>query len=48
MRSVFLPDTFAAQEVAKSWENGKTFIILSLWLIFGVLFAVRKFKWDRD
>ena len=48
MRSVFLPDTFAAQEVAKSWENGKTFIILSLWLVFGVLFAVRKFKWDRD
>ncbi len=48
MRSVFLPDSFAAQEVAKSWENEKTFVILSLWLIFGVLFAVRKFKWDRD
>ncbi len=48
MRSVFLPDSFAAQEVAKSWENGKTFLILSLWLVVGVLFAVRKFKWDRD
>jgi ABC-2 type transport system permease protein len=48
MRSVFLPDSFAAQEVAKSWENGKTFIILSIWLVLGTLFAVRKFKWDRD
>ncbi len=48
MRSVFLPDSFAAQEVAKSWENGKTFLILTLWLVCGVLFAVRKFKWDRD
>ena len=48
MRSVFLPDSFAAQEVAKSWENEKTFLILSLWLVVGVVFAVRKFKWDRD
>lgn len=48
MRSVFLPDSFATQEVAKSWENGKTFLILSLWLVAGVIFAVRKFKWDRD
>ena len=48
MRSVFLPDTFATQEVAKSWENGRTFIILMIWLVIGVLFSIRKFKWDRD
>ncbi len=48
MRSVFLPDTFASQEVAKSWENGRTFLILVLWLVIGVFFSVRKFKWDRD
>ncbi|CAB4725316.1 unannotated protein [freshwater metagenome] len=48
MRSVFLPDSFASQEVAKSWENGKTFLILILWLAIGVFFSVRKFKWDRD
>lgn len=48
MRSVFLPDSFASQEVAKSWENGKTFLILILWLVIGVFFSVRKFKWDRD
>ena len=48
MRSVFLPDSFAAQEVAKSWETGRTFLILVLWLVIGILFSVRKFKWDRD
>ena len=48
MRSVFLPDSFAGQEVAKSWENGRTFAILMAWLIIGIFFSVRKFKWDRD
>jgi len=48
MRSVFLPDSFATQEVAKSWENGRTFIVLMIWLAIGIYFSVRKFKWDRD
>jgi ABC-2 type transport system permease protein len=48
MRSVFLPDSFATQEVAKSWENGRTFIVLVIWLAIGIYFSVRKFKWDRD
>ena len=48
MRSVFLPDSFASQEVAKSWETGKTVVILLVWLVIGVFFSVRKFKWDRD
>lgn len=48
MRSVFLPDSFAGQEVAQSWETGRTFAILILWLAIGVFFSIRKFKWDRD
>jgi ABC-2 type transport system permease protein len=48
MRSVFLPDSFAAEEVAKSWEIGRTFVILMLWLAIGIFFSVRKFRWDRD
>ena len=48
IRSVFLPDSFAEQEVAQSWESQKTFIILVLWLLVGIYFSVRKFKWDRD
>ncbi|MBM3711537.1 MAG: ABC transporter permease [Actinobacteria bacterium] len=48
MRSVFLPEGFATQEVAGSWELGKTAIVLSIWLILGLLFAVKKFKWSRE
>jgi ABC-2 type transport system permease protein len=48
MRSVFLPDSFATQEVAKSWETGKTLGILLVWLAIGIFFSVRKFKWDRN
>ena len=48
MRSVFLPDTFAAEEVAGQWELGKTLLILLIWLAIGIFFSVRKFKWDRD
>jgi ABC-2 type transport system permease protein len=48
MRSVFLPDSFAIQEVAKSWETERTAAILLVWLAIGIFFSVRKFKWDRD
>ncbi|NDG55281.1 MAG: ABC transporter permease, partial [Betaproteobacteria bacterium] len=48
MRSVFLPDSFAAREVAGSWETERTFIILLAWLIAGVFLAIRSFKWSRD
>jgi ABC-2 type transport system permease protein len=48
MRSVFLPDSFASQEVAKDWETSKTVVILLVWLVIGIFFSVRKFKWDRD
>jgi ABC-2 type transport system permease protein len=47
MRSVFLPDSFAAQEVAGNWETGRTFLIIFAWLIAGAILAIRTFKWDR-
>ena len=47
MRSVFLPDSFASQEVAGTWETGRTFIILTAWLIAGIFLSIRTFKWDR-
>jgi ABC-2 type transport system permease protein len=46
MRSVFLPDSFAAREVAGSWETGRTFIIILAWLIAGLFISIRTFKWD--
>jgi len=48
MRSVFLPADFATQEVAKNWEIGKTALVLILWLIFGLVFAIRSFKWSKE
>ena len=45
MRSVFLPDSFATQEVAKSWETGRTYLVLAIWLILGTAIALRKFRW---
>ncbi len=48
MRSVFLPDSFAANEVAKSWETERTFIILVIWLIVGFFISLRTFKWSRE
>jgi ABC-2 type transport system permease protein len=47
MRSVFLPDTFATQEVAQSWESGRTTIILFVWLIVGLFLAVKTFRWEN-
>jgi len=48
MRSVFLPDDFATQEVAGSWEIGKTALVLVIWLLLGLIFAIKKFKWSRE
>ncbi|MEI6476161.1 MAG: ABC transporter permease [Actinomycetes bacterium] len=48
MRSVFLPDSFANSEVAHSWETGKTFAILLVWLVVGIFFSIRTFKWERS
>jgi ABC-2 type transport system permease protein len=48
MRSVFLPEDFATQEVAGSWEIGKTAIILVIWLVAGLIISIRTFKWSRE
>ena len=46
MRSVFLPDSFAAQEVAKGWEIGKSFTIITIWLVIGLVLSLRTFRWS--
>jgi ABC-2 type transport system permease protein len=44
-RSVFLPDSYAQQEVAKSWEHGRTAFVLAVWAVAGLLLALRTFRW---
>ena len=48
MRSVFLPDSFAGQEVAKSWETSRGILVNVIWLVLGVALAIKTFRWDRD
>ena len=47
-RSIFLPDSFATREVAGNWETGRTFAIIAAWLVVGLIWAIRSFKWERD
>jgi ABC-2 type transport system permease protein len=45
MRSVFLPDSFASQEVAGSWELGKVAIVLLAWCVGGLVLCLLTFRW---
>jgi ABC-2 type transport system permease protein len=47
MRSVFLPDGFQSQELAGSWELGRTALVLSAWTVAALLLALRFFRWRR-
>ena len=48
MRSVFLPESFASQEVAKSWEHGRVALMLSIWIVVGLVLALKTFRWERS
>lgn len=45
MRSVFLPEAYAAQEPAGTWEHGRIALMLGLWCVIGLVVAVRTFRW---
>jgi ABC-2 type transport system permease protein len=47
MRSVFLPDSFAAQEVTGSWELSRTALVLAAWAVAGLVLCLRTFRWQR-
>jgi len=47
MRSVFLPDSFAAEEVAGSWEHGRTAVVLAVWAVAALVVCLRTFRWQR-
>ncbi len=46
-RSVFLPETMAAQEVTGSWERGRIALVLLAWCVGGLLLCLTTFRW-RD
>ena len=45
LRSVFLPDSFASEEVAASWELGKTALVLGAWCVAGLILCLVFFRW---
>ncbi|MFK4086326.1 ABC transporter permease [Kribbella sp. NPDC020789] len=47
MRSVFLPDSFVVTEPDGSWQLGTGAIVLSVWLVVGLVVAQRVFRWTR-
>jgi ABC-2 type transport system permease protein len=47
MRSVFLPDSFAALEPAGSWELQRVAAVLLVWTAIGLVVALRTFRWSR-
>lgn len=47
MRGVFLPDAWQAQEMAGSWETGRTALVLTAWLVAGLVLCVTTFRWTR-
>jgi ABC-2 type transport system permease protein len=47
MRSVFLPASFEAQEPSGSWQFGLMALVLSLWLVAGIVTCRLTFRWIR-
>ena len=47
MRSVFLPDSFAAQEPSRSWQLPQIALVLGVWTVLGLVLCVRTFRWRR-
>jgi ABC-2 type transport system permease protein len=45
MRSVFLPDSFALQEPAGTWELGKVALVLGAWCVGGLVLCLTTFRW---
>lgn len=47
MRSVFLPDQFAAQEASGGWDIGLVALNLGIWLVVGLVISRLTFRWQR-
>jgi ABC-2 type transport system permease protein len=47
MRSVFLPDTFAAAEQTGTWDLGTAALMIGGWAVVGLVIALATFRWVR-
>lgn len=47
MRSVFLPENYAAVEVGGSWDHGTIALVTAGWLVLGLIACRITFRWIR-
>lgn len=47
MRSVFYPAAMAADEMAGSWEPGRTALVLGAWAVGGLVLCLTTFSWYK-
>lgn len=47
MRSVFFPNDWQTQEMAGTWEPGRTGLVLAAWLVVGLVVCARTFRWTK-
>jgi len=47
MRSVFLPEHFAAAEPSGGWDLGLVALNLGVWLVIGLVLSLLTFRWQR-
>ncbi|MBM0231687.1 ABC transporter permease [Micromonospora sp. STR1_7] len=45
LRSVFLPESFGAQEPGGSFELGRVALVLGLWCVIGLVLCLTTFRW---
>ncbi|MGN9802790.1 ABC transporter permease [Micromonospora sp. L32] len=45
LRSVFLPESFGAQEPAGSFELGRVALVLAAWCVIGLVLCLTTFRW---
>jgi ABC-2 type transport system permease protein len=47
MRSVFYPVSMASQDMAGSWESGRTAVVLGAWAVAGLVLCLTTFSWYK-
>lgn len=47
LRSVFLPSQAASLEAAGSWEHGRIALVLTAWIVAGLVLCLTTFRWQR-
>ncbi|KIF76828.1 ABC transporter [Streptomyces sp. 150FB] len=47
LRSVLLPASFASHEAAGSWQLGWVAVVLSAWVVVGLLLCTMTFRWTK-